>query len=108
MNLPPVAAAVWRELKGVEGEFVASVPEKEKKRFLASELESRSPFDAMLYKYYDHDSYELLDEKIRVFSERIAGKSIGEIPGYEDVYELLPKNDGIPDENGLVHRVRWD
>lgn len=49
-----------------------------------------------LERYFDFDSTELLDEKIRVLSERIDGKTIGEIEGFYDIFELLPK-EGIWD-----------
>lgn len=44
-----------------------------------------------LAKYIDHDSTELLDEKIRVLGEVIDGKHFDEIEGFYDIFELLPK-----------------
>lgn len=47
-------------------------------------------------QYFDLDSTELLDEKIRVLSEVIDGKHFDEIEGFYDIFELLPK-EGIWD-----------
>ena len=44
-----------------------------------------------LTSYFDLDSTELLDEKIRVLNEVIDGKNINEIEGFYDIFELLPK-----------------
>ncbi len=42
-------------------------------------------------RYFDLDSTELLDEKIRVLGEVIDGKHFDEIEGFMDIFELLPK-----------------
>lgn len=47
-------------------------------------------------KFFDLDSNEKLDEKLEVLEALKAGKSIGEIPKFYDVLELMPK-DGIWD-----------
>lgn len=57
--------------------------------FLCAEL---GPFA----RYFDLDSTELLDEKIRVLGEVIDGKHFDEIEGFMDIFELLPK-EGIWD-----------
>ena len=44
-------------------------------------------------KFFDLDSDEMLDEKIEVLEALKAGKTIGEIPNFYDVLELMPKND---------------
>lgn len=49
-----------------------------------------------LASYFDLDSTELLDEKIRVLSEVVDGKPIDEIEGFRDIFELLPE-EGIWD-----------
>ncbi|MCB5279346.1 MAG: hypothetical protein LHW59_07480 [Candidatus Cloacimonetes bacterium] len=49
-----------------------------------------------LARYFDLDSTELLDEKIRVLGEVVDGKTFDEIEGFYDIFELLPK-EGIWD-----------
>jgi len=43
-------------------------------------------------KFFDRDSNEMLDEKIEVLEALKVGKTIGEIPHFYDVLELIPKN----------------
>lgn len=50
----------------------------------------------MLTKFFDLESNELLDEKIAVLTAIKDGKQIEEIPGFYDIFELMPK-DGIWD-----------
>ena len=47
-------------------------------------------------KFFDRDSVEMLDEKIEVLKALKAGKTIGEIPDFYKVLELMPK-DGMWD-----------
>ena len=47
-------------------------------------------------KFFDRDSNEMLDEKIEVLKALKAGKTIGEIPDFYKVLELMPK-DGMWD-----------
>lgn len=47
-------------------------------------------------RFLDLDSEEMLDEKLEVLKALKAGKSIGEIPKFYDVLELMPK-DGMWD-----------
>lgn len=47
-------------------------------------------------KYFDLDSDKMLDEKIEVLEALKNGKTIGEIPKFYDVLELMPK-EGIWD-----------
>ena len=46
-----------------------------------------------LINYYDIESDKLIDEKIGVLEAVKAGKTIDEIPGFYDIFELLPKED---------------
>jgi hypothetical protein len=47
-------------------------------------------------KFFDRDSDKMLDEKIEVLKALKSGKSIGEIPNFYDILELMPK-DGMWD-----------
>jgi hypothetical protein len=47
-------------------------------------------------KFFDLDSDEMLDAKIEVLEALKSGKTIGEIPNFYDILELMPK-DGIWD-----------
>ncbi len=49
-----------------------------------------------LMKYFDLNSDKLLDEKIAVLESLEAGKEIEDIPGFYEVFEMLPK-DGMWD-----------
>lgn len=49
-----------------------------------------------LASYFDLDSTENLDDKIRVLREVIEGKPLDEIDGFMGIFELLPK-DGLWD-----------
>ena len=56
-------------------------------------------FDVNCYevdKFFDIESELLLDEKIEVLEALKAGKTIGEIPNFYNILELMPK-DGIWD-----------
>ena len=44
-----------------------------------------------LMKFFDLKSDKLLDEKIEVLESLEAGKNIKEIPGFYNVFELMPK-----------------
>lgn len=48
-------------------------------------------------KFFDRDSDEMLDEKIEVLKALKAGKTIGEIPKFYDILELMPKDGTIWD-----------
>ncbi|HQB32057.1 MAG TPA: hypothetical protein PLI19_01880 [Erysipelotrichaceae bacterium] len=45
----------------------------------------------MLSKYFDADSNEMLDEKIEVLEALQEGKQPIDIPNFESIFELLPK-----------------
>lgn len=47
-----------------------------------------------LLKFFDIDSDEMLDEKIKVLTDINNGKNIGEIPNFYDILENYPVNDG--------------
>ncbi len=42
------------------------------------------------FRFFDRDSDEMLDEKIEVLKALKAGKTIGEIPDFYKVLELMP------------------
>jgi len=44
-----------------------------------------------LMNYFDYDSEELLDKKIKVLQALKAGKSIDDIDGGYSIFELLPE-----------------
>jgi hypothetical protein len=44
-------------------------------------------------KFFDLDSDEMLDEKIKVLKALKAGKTIGEIQDFYKVLELMPKGE---------------
>lgn len=44
-------------------------------------------------RFFDVDSDEMLDEKIKVLTALKDGKTISEIPDFYDVLELYPQND---------------
>lgn len=46
-----------------------------------------------IYKFFDDESDEMLDEKIEVLTALKEGKTIAEIPNFYDVLELYPKNE---------------
>lgn len=48
--------------------------------------------DELVRKFFDQESAELLDEKIRVLTELKEGKKPDEIPKYYSILELYPKN----------------
>lgn len=52
--------------------------------------------DPLVAKFFDLSSEELLDEKIEVLEELVAGKAPADIPKYYDILELYPK-EGIWD-----------
>ena len=47
-------------------------------------------------KFFDLESDKMLDEKIEVLKALKAGKTIGEIPDFYNILELMPK-DGMWD-----------
>lgn len=52
--------------------------------------------DPLVGKFLDLSSDELLDEKIEVLEQLVAGKAPADIPKYYDILELYPK-EGIWD-----------
>ena len=46
-----------------------------------------------LAPYYDHDSDEMLEDKLRVLRALDEGQDFDEIPGAYDILELFPRND---------------
>ena len=65
------------------------------KKFLVDELTGKV-CDWMM-KYFDYDSYELLDLKIEVLTALKEGKVIAQIPRFYDIFELLPPEGQIWD-----------
>lgn len=49
--------------------------------------------DLLVAKFFDVDSNELLEEKIKVLTALKEGKAISDIPRYYDVLELYPGNE---------------
>ena len=47
-------------------------------------------------RFFDEESDKMLDEKIEVLTALKEGKTIGEIPNFYDILELMPK-EGIWD-----------
>lgn len=47
--------------------------------------------------YFDLDSTEMLDDKIRILREYIDGKAPDEIDGFYTIFELLPPDGDIWD-----------
>lgn len=47
--------------------------------------------DPLVAKFFDLSSDELLDEKIEVLEQLVAGKAPADIPKYYDILELYPK-----------------
>lgn len=48
-------------------------------------------FPPMLTQFFDLNSDELLDEKIKVLTALKEGKQIADIPNFYDILELYPK-----------------
>lgn len=48
-------------------------------------------------QYFDVDSENLLDEKIKVLEEIKAGKKVQDIPGFYEVLEKLPEDQTLWD-----------
>lgn len=57
--------------------------------------------DYLIHKFFDLDSYEMLDEKLEVLEDLINGKNPKEIPNYYKILEKYPKN-----ENN--NNIEWD
>lgn len=70
----------------------------EKLRGLNDYLIEESP---VLAAYFDLDSQKNIGLKVRVYEAIKAGKKLEDIPGYMDIFDLLPKSDGKKD-------VHWD
>ena len=66
-----------------------------RKKFIVDELRGVVTDD--LFRYFDDDSYELLDLKIEVLTALKEGKVPAEIPHYYDIFELLPPEGQIWD-----------
>jgi hypothetical protein len=49
--------------------------------------------DELVRKFFDQESAELLDEKIRVLTDLKEGKKPDEIPEYYSILELYPKEE---------------
>lgn len=60
-----------------------------------------SPFD----RFFDHESDQLLDEKIEVLTALKEGKYISDIPNFYDILELYPKDQ---EKDGIITKVCWD
>lgn len=58
------------------------------KKFIVDELRREVVGD--FYRYFDDDSYELLDLKIEVLTATMEGKVPKDIPRFYDIFELLP------------------
>jgi hypothetical protein len=58
------------------------------KKFQVDELRREVVGD--FYRYFDDDSYELLDLKIEVLTATLKGKVPIDIPRFYDIFELLP------------------
>ncbi len=56
------------------------------------QLFSEVDFPPTMTQFFDLDSDELLDEKIRVLTELKDGKQIADIPNFYDILELYPKD----------------
>lgn len=56
------------------------------------QLFSEVDFPPTMIQFFDLDSDELLDEKIRVLTALKDGKQIADIPNFYDILELYPKN----------------
>ena len=53
---------------------------------------SEVDFPPTMIQFFDLDSDELLDEKIRVLTALKDGKQIADIPNFYDILELYPKD----------------
>ena len=56
------------------------------------QLFSEVDFPPTMIQFFDLDSDELLDEKIRVLTALKDGKQIADIPNFYDILESYPKN----------------
>ena len=59
------------------------------------QLFSEVDFPPTMIQFFDLDSDELLDEKIRVLTALKDGKQIADIPNFYDILELYPKTGNI-------------
>jgi hypothetical protein len=48
--------------------------------------------DPIFIRYFDAMSEKMLDKKLEVLRQLVDGKKPGEIEGYTDVLELMPKD----------------
>lgn len=48
--------------------------------------------DDLVHKFFDYDSFKLLDEKIDVLTKLKNGVKPVDIPNYYDILELYPKD----------------
>ena len=61
--------------------------------FEISELLRQDLIPPRLMQYYDFDSDDLIEEKLRVLRELKSGKDFDEIPGAYGILEDFPGND---------------
>lgn len=59
----------------------------------------------LVKKFFNTDSFDMLDEKIEVLEALNAGKVPSEIPNFYDILEDYPKESKNED---IVEVVRWD
>ena len=64
-----------------------------KKKEKIADLLFQVEFPLQMGKFFDLDSDEMLDDKIKVLEALKAGKSIKDIPKFYDVLELYPGDD---------------
>lgn len=81
-------------------EELSNIDEKEKKHLKIMNRLFKID-DYLIHKFFDIDSYDMLDEKIEVLDELIKGKVPSDIPNYYKILEKFPQNKDSND-------VNWD
>ncbi len=62
--------------------------------------------DLLVHRFFNDNSFDMLDDKIEVLEALKAGTPEDEIPKYYDILEDYPQDE--IGEDGLVHHVIWD
>lgn len=67
--------------------------EIERKKLQIDRLMMESPFPPMLKQFFDWDSDNILDKKIKILTDLKNGKTIAEIPEFYSILELYPADE---------------
>ncbi len=80
--------AIW-----MKEEWGNEAAEIERKKLQIDRLMMESPFPPMLKQFFDWDSDNILDKKIKILTDLKNGKTIAEIPEFYSILELYPADE---------------